>query len=308
MAASSIVLLSGQDPFLLREAALAVLGDVEAREVEAAEWEGGEAADLATPSLFGGRRALLVTDARHLPEHATRELLAYLAAPDPEALLVVCVTTTDRGKPPAALAKAVKAVGEVREVRLARKDLPGWIASRAKARGVDVAPPAANALVEILGEEPAVMDQAVMQLGTAFPGRRISRDLVERQFRGLGEQHVWDLCDRAFGKDLAGSITSLRSLLEGRDDPLMILGGVASRLRDLLRVRALPDRLPLADVAKQANLRFDWQARRYRDQARRFSPEELVRLHARVVETDRALKSGADGQIVLPSLIAEIAA
>ena len=153
---------------------------------------------------------------------------------------MICVTTTDRGKPPAALVKAVKPVGEVREVKLARKELAGWILMRAKARGLDVAPPAANAMVEMLGEEPAVLDQATVQLGSAFPQERISRDLVERQFRGLGEQHVWDLCDRAFGKDLAGSITSLRALLEGRDDPLMILGGVASRLRDLLRVRGAP--------------------------------------------------------------------
>ena len=69
--AAPVYLLWGEDAFLLRESALAVLGDVEAREVDAAEWEGGEAADLATPSLFGERRALLVTDARHLPEHGT---------------------------------------------------------------------------------------------------------------------------------------------------------------------------------------------------------------------------------------------
>ncbi len=100
---------------------------------------------------------------------------------------------------------------------------------------------------------------------------------------------------------------ALRSMLEQRDDPLMILGGVASRLRDLLRVRSLPERMPLADVAKAAGLRFDWQARRYRDQARRFSIQELVGLHARIVELDRSLKSGAEAEIVLPMLVGGIA-
>ena len=71
-----------------------------------------------------------------------------------------------------------------------------------------------------------------------------------------------------------------------------ILGGIASRLRDLLRVRALPERMPLTEVAKTAGLRFDWQARRYRDQARRFSIEELVRLHARLAD-DRAAAARA---------------
>ena len=286
---------------------MAVLGDAPAREVDAAEWQGGEAADLATPSLFGERRALLVTEARHLPEHGTRELLSYLSSPDPDALLIVCVTTADRGKPPAAILKAVQPVGEVQQIKLVRKELPGWIVTRGRAREIDVAPAAAQSLVEVLGEEPALLDQAVDQLGSAFPGQRIDRDLVQRQFRGLGEQHMWDLCDKAFGKDLPGAIHSLRSMLDGRDDPLMILGGIAARLRDLLKVRSLPERMPLGEVAEAAGLRFDWQARRYRDQARRFTPDELVELHRHVVDTDRALKSGGDGEIVLPMLVAEIA-
>jgi hypothetical protein len=35
---------------------------------------------------------------------------------------------------------------------------------------------------------------------------------------------------------------------------------------------------------------------------------ELLALHERVVEADRALKSGANGDVVMPTLIAAIAA
>ena len=88
----------------------------------------------------------------------------------------------------------------------------------------------------------------------------------------------------------------------------MVLGAIAARLRDLMRVRALPDRLPPAQLAKQAGLRFEWQARRYQQQARNFSLERLVAIHQEVAETDRALKSGAPGEVVMPVLIASIAA
>jgi len=88
----------------------------------------------------------------------------------------------------------------------------------------------------------------------------------------------------------------------------MVLGGIAVRVRDLIRVRALPDRTPLGQVAKQAGLRFDWQARRYQQQARNYSLDELVAIHDRIAETDRALKSGAPGDVVMPVLIAAIAA
>lgn len=301
-------LLWGEDPFLLREAALEIVGrDVQAREVDAAAWQGGELADLATPSLFGERRALIVVDCRSLPDEGVRELALYLAVPDPDAPLVLCATVGERAKAPAALVKLVEPVGTIRETKLARKDLAGWLVRRAKGRGVDLAPDAATALVETLGEDPATLDQGLLQLGSAFPGERLTRAHVGQQFRGLGDQHTWDLCDRAFGRDVDGAMRSLRALLEGGDDGLMILGAVAARLRDLLRVRSLPDRMPPGDLVRAAGLRFEWQARRLRDQARRFSLEDLVRVHAEVVEADRALKSGASDEVVLPVLIARIA-
>lgn len=301
-------LLWGEDPFLLREAALELVGaGLQAREIDGAEWRGGELADLATPSLFGEARALIVTDCRSLPDEGMRELALYLSMPDPEAPLVLCATVGERAKAPAALVKLVDPVGSVREVKLARKDLAGWLVQRAKSRQVDLAPEGAAALVETLGEDPAALDQGLVQLGSAFSGERLTRELVGQQFRGLGDQHIWDLCDRAFGRDLQGAMRSLRTLLEAREEGLMILGGIASRLRDLLRVRSMPDRMPATELARAAGLRFEWQAKRYREQARRFSLEELVELHAEVVEADRAMKSGASDDVVLPVLIGRIA-
>lgn len=306
-ARAPVYLLWGEDDFLLREAALEILGDLRPTEMDATDWQGGETSDLVTPSLFGERRALLVTDAKKLSDEALAELRAYLAAPDPEAPLVVVATVGERAKAPAGLVKLVQGVGTVTEVRVQRRDLPGWLQRRAGAKGMDLAPGAAAALVETLGEDPAGLEQALDQLAAAFPGQRITPEVVAGQFRGLGEQHVWDLCDKAFGRDLPGAMRSLEALMEGRDDPLMILGGITSRLRDLLRVKSLPERMPPAEIARRAALRFEWQARRYRDQAKRFSQAELVALHGRVAWADRALKSGATEDVVMPILVAEIA-
>jgi DNA polymerase-3 subunit delta len=285
----AVTLLWGEDPFLLREAALELFGDHRPTEVDAAVWQGGELQDLATPSLFGERRALLISDARSLTKDATAELAAYLAAPAPDAPLVICCRVAERGKAPAALEKLVKPVGTVTQVAIARKDLEPWLVQRAKKQDLDLAPQAARALVDALGEEPGRLLEALQQMGQAFAGQPITRDLVVQQFRGLGEQKVWDLCDKAFGKDLPGAIRSLRSIEAGGDDPLKVLGGISSRLRDLIRVRALPDRIPAAKVAQAAGLRFDWQARRYQQQARNFSMVVVLELLDRNSEADRAL-------------------
>jgi DNA polymerase-3 subunit delta len=302
-----VTLLWGEDAFLLREAALELLSGLDPAEVEGAAWQGGELQSLATPSLFGEPRALLMSDARSLPKEAIDELAAYLAAPDPDATLVLTCTVPERGKLPVALQKVVDPVGEIRKVEIARKDLEGWLVARAKAQAVDLAIPGARALVEALGTEPGSLAAALQQLADAFPNARVGPAEVARQFRGLGEQKTWDLCDRAFGKDLPGAIRSWRSIEEGGDEAIMVLGGIAARLRDLLKVRTLPDRMPPAQVAREAGLRFDWQARRYQQQARNFSVEELVALHDRITEADRALKSGAPDDVVMPTLVTAIA-
>jgi DNA polymerase-3 subunit delta len=304
---ATISLLWGEDAYLLREAAFSSIGRLRVTEVDATQWQGGELQDLATPSLFGEPRALLITDARALTKDAMGELAVYLASPDPNAVLVICCQVAERGKVPAALEKLVKAAGQVTQVTIARKDLEPWLVQRARKAGLDLAPQASRALVDTLGQEPGRLLEALGQLASAFAGERITPQLVARQFRGLGEQRVWDLCDKAFGKDLPGAIRSLRSIESGGDDPLKVLGGVSSRLRDLIRVRALPERLPPAQAAKAAGLRFDWQARRYQQQARNFSMHELVELHERIAEADRAMKSGSDGDVIMPTLIAAIA-
>lgn len=303
----AVTLLWGEDAYLLREAALALTEGMRPTEVDGAEWQGAELQDLATPSLFGEPRALIISDARSLPKSAMQALAGYLQAPDPHAPLVICAQVGERSKVPVALDKLVKPVGTVRQIAIPRKELEPWLMQRAKRRGVDLGAPGARALVETLGPEPGQLAGALEQLGDAFAGSKITPALVAQQFRGLGEQKVWDLCDRAFGRDLPGAMRSLRSIEEGGDDALKTLGGIAARLRDLIRVRSLPDRTPPAQVAKAAGLRFDWQARRYQQQAGRYSMTRLVALHTMIAEADRALKSGATGDIVMPGLVAAIA-
>lgn len=306
-ARAPIHLLWGEDDFLLRQAALEILGDTRPREVDGAAWQGGETADLVTPSLFGERRALLVSNARALPEHAVRELKRYVDAPDPDAPLVITATVGERSKAPAALAKLVADVGSVVEIRIQRKDLPGWLMQRARAKELNLATEGAAALVDTLGEDPASLERALEQLAAAFPGERVTAAIVARQFRGLGEQHVWDLCDKAFSGDLPGAMRSLHTLMGARGEGLMILGGIASRLRDLMRVRSLPEGMPPAELAKRSGLRFEWQARRYREQAKRFTLADLVAIHERIAWADRALKSGATDDVVLPMMVTAIA-
>jgi DNA polymerase-3 subunit delta len=307
MAEAVVALFWGEQPYLLRLAALSLLEarGVHATEVAGRDWRGGEASDLATPSLWGEPRALLVTGCQGLSEAGAGEVRSYIEAPAPDAMFVLTLVSAARSLPP--LAKAAQAAGGlVRHVVLKRQDLPGWVRDRAHQRELTLSTQAASVLVATLGEDPAALDQAVEQLKAAFPGRPVGPAEVAAQFQGLGEQRVWDLCDQAFTGRLPLALVTLRALLEGQEDPLLILGGIASRVRDLLKVRSLPERLPPAEAARAAGLRFDWQVRRYREQAARFTLEGLAGLHRQVGDADRAIKGGAPGDAVLAGLVAEM--
>jgi DNA polymerase III subunit delta len=305
---AAVTLLWGEDEFLLRDAAHARLRarGVEAIEIDAKLWQGGETSDLSTPSLWGERRALLVLGAQNLPDHGVRELEAYVEAPSPEAMLVVTALAR-AGKPPKWAVSFRPPAATVAQVTLRRQELPDWLAERAASQGFVLSHQGATALTATLGEDPATLHQAVIQLASAFQAKTVGPAEVTAQFQGVGEQRVWDLCDRAFAGRLGEALVALRSMLDEREDALVILGGIASRVRDLIKVRALPDRIAPAEAVRRAGLRFDWQLRRYREQASRFSAAELQVLHGRVVEADRALKGGVPGSVLLPTLVAAMA-
>ena len=307
--AAPVLLLWGESAFLLRQAALGAFGQTRAVEVDSSDWRPGATADLATPSLWGEERGLLITGAQALPREGLAEMARYAAQPAPGARLVLTFQVGARAKgPPRATLKALGDAVEVRRVVVERRDLPDWVGRRAEARGVPVVPKGVQALIQTLGEDPAVLDQAVEQLAGSHPSEGVTPQTVAAQFRGLGDRRIWELCDAAFGGDLAGAMRALVGMLEAGEEALVLLAGIGSRLRDLIRVRSLPPRTPLAEVARRAGLRFDWQARRYRDQAQRFAEEGLARLHTDLVDADRALKQGGTGEMVLATVVSRIAA
>src|SRR2546430_16626850 len=129
------------------------------------------------------------------------------------------------------------------------QDLRDGVSGVSESVGVKIPRPAAGAVVGSIGEDTAALDQVLEQRAGAFPERVVGPEEVRAQFKGLGEQRVWDLCDQALSGRLSEALVTLRALFEAKDDPLLILGGIASRVRDLVRIRGLPERMPSAEAA-----------------------------------------------------------
>jgi DNA polymerase-3 subunit delta len=303
-----VVLLWGEEPYLLRLVAAELLGRVAPVELEGGDWRAGATSDLATPSLFGDERALLVTNAQDLPKEGLDELGAFAAAPAEGARLILGWVVGPRAKgPPKKVTGVLGSGAEVRRVVVDRKELPGWVLARAKAIGLRATSPGASALVQTVGEDPAELDRSLEQLASSHAEEGLTPETVAAQFRGFGDRRIWELTDAAFGGDVTGALRTLTALLEAGEEPLALLGGIASRLRDLIRIRSLPPRTPTAQMARAAGLRFEWQARRFGDQARRYPDGALEVVHRKVAEADALLKQGGTGDVVLPALVTAIA-
>src|SRR5262245_28842695 len=82
--------------------------EADVRQLAAGELVPGELAELLSPSLFGGRRVLVVRDGQDAKKDVVAALLDYARDPDPEACLVVTHAGGAKGR---AFADGLRAAG-----------------------------------------------------------------------------------------------------------------------------------------------------------------------------------------------------
>src|SRR5512138_3371441 len=71
------------------DAARAAEPDADVREYEGGAISAGEVAEMLSPSLFGGRRVLVIRSGQDARKDLIAALLAYAKSPDPEVTLIV---------------------------------------------------------------------------------------------------------------------------------------------------------------------------------------------------------------------------
>jgi len=90
------------------DAARAAEPDADVREYEGGAISAGEVAEMLSPSLFGGRRVLVIRSGQDARKDLIAALLAYAKSPDPEVTLIVTHLGGAKGK---ALADGLRTAG-----------------------------------------------------------------------------------------------------------------------------------------------------------------------------------------------------
>jgi DNA polymerase-3 subunit delta len=186
------------------------------------------------------------------------------------------------------------------------RQLPSWIADRAKQSGRQLEPDAVEALIALVG--PGLRQQSLeMEKVFAYAGERtrITQADVEATVSRLSESTIFMLVD-AIGEQRADqAVRHLNEILR-EEAPPYVLFMIARQFRLLYRASVLlAKRKPSAVLAEALGVP-PFVARRIADQARNFPPAGFPALFARLQGADRAIKTTGHARLALEMLIADL--
>ncbi len=227
------------------------------------------AAACQSSPFFGGQRVVVLRQPIANPRRATAsdedgdadeeaagrvpwsELVAILKASPPTTAVVM--RHTGSLKPGHFARKAVRTLGWDEELYVIPRggELLAWVTDRARARGAEMRPDAAEALLDLL--HPAVWRKAASQYDNAKPDTRliaseidklldasdgtIGVDLVRSLVVDRGGYVAFELNNAVFSGQVSRALVELEKMLEAGQPAEMIVGSLASEATTMAALR-----------------------------------------------------------------------
>ncbi|MFI2712809.1 DNA polymerase III subunit delta [Micromonospora sp. NPDC018662] len=293
-----ILLVLGDEELLATRAvseavarARAVDPDVDVREYQAGSVAVGEIDEMLSPSLFGGRRVLVLRSGQDTRKDLSAALLAYAKNPDPDVQLVVLHLGGAKGK---AFADGLRSAGAtvVPAGKLkGHRERVAFVRDEIRRRGGKCAEDAAETLIAAVGNDLRELAAACSQLVADTDGR-IDAETVSRYYRGRVEVTGFTVADATMVGDVPGALEALRWALHVGVDPVPIADALADGVRTVARV-ASAGRGSAYQLASSLGMPA-WKIERAQRQGRGWTPEGLVAAMRAAAECNAAVKGGAD--------------
>ncbi len=292
----SVVLISGPEQ-VLAERGLAETIDalrvtapgLEVVRLFANSYEPGQLAIEASPSLFGGDKAIVVHDLDEAGDEAQLDVLDFLGAPQPDVTLIVCHKGGARGK---RVLDAIKGQG----ARII--DAPALKSDRDKSdfamhefrrAGRKATGPAVQALVEAVGKDLRELAAACQQLVADTKGV-IDEQVVMTYHGGKVEATGFRVADAAVAGDAGEALRLLRHAIAVGVDPVPIVAVLAGQVRQLIKVGSA-GRGHSATLAKELGM-APWQVDKARRALSGWNAEALGRSLQALAAADFEVKGG----------------
>jgi DNA polymerase-3 subunit delta len=270
----------------------------------------------ASLSLFAGRRLVLVRGVADLAAKAADRLRDAVAEarqapagwPAEGTTVLLVAAGADRRT------TGLRILPDVDQVEIrapAGRAVVGWVRERARTVGLDLAPDAAQTLVDLVGEDLARLAAELEKASLYTAGdRRVSEEIVRALAGETRARQYWELTQALEEARRPDALRLASQLLASGDEPLILLAWVVGYLRDLWRV--LPAATAGADAREAARAlprrRPDWAVERLAARARAVGIRGLSRATERCFQVEQALKTGTGSpRALLTCLVAELA-
>ncbi|HET9519256.1 MAG TPA: DNA polymerase III subunit delta [Actinoplanes sp.] len=261
------------------------------REYEAGALTAGEVAEMLSPSLFGGRRVLVLRNGQDARKDLVTALLAYAKSPDPEVTLIVAHPGGAKGK---AFADGLRAAGAhvITVTKLkGERERVAFVRDEFRRAGGRCDDAAAGALLAAVGNDLREIAAACSQLLADTDGV-ITVATVSRYYKGRAEVTGFTVADAAMIGDVPAALESLRWALHVGVDPVPIADAIADGVRTVARV-ASAGRGSAYQLAGNLGMPA-WKIERAQRQGRGWSAEGLVDAMRVAAECNAAVKGGAE--------------
>ena len=256
----------------------------------------GGFAELASPSLFGEAKVVVLRGVQDLSIEQTAEVTRYLADPADTTVLVLVHGGGVKGK---AFLDAVKKrkPNLVDCPKLAKPgDRLGFVRAEFKRAGRAIAEEAARALADAVGSDLRELAAAVSQLVADTEGT-VDASVVATYYQGRAEVSGFAIADLAIEGRRYEALEQLRFALDTGVAPVLIVSAFATGLRRLGKVAAAGGNT--RDLGLPP-----WQVDKLRKQARSWNPARLSAALRSVAAADAAVKgAGADPAFALERLV-----
>lgn len=239
--------------------------------------------------MMSPRRLVVVRDADAVREGSQEALEKYLKDPVESAVVVFVADALDqRRKTSTALAKSCTTV---RFDQLSEGEASRWVEARVKQLGGRIDRGAIGAVVDLAGSELTRLSVEVEKLASHAGAGTIDVPSVRALVTRSREHQVWDLTDAILARDRARAIRVVVRQLDAGEEPLGLLGMLASTYRKMLVAKELMLRkAPAAEVQAAVKLP-PWKMSEFNTQVRHVSSDAIVHAIRRMDEVDAAIKS-----------------
>lgn len=231
------------------------------------------------------------------------ELLARtVERPPPGCHVLLTATAAREGDLSRALVNEVKRHGAIEKFVTYDDYVPlDWVLQEGRARGLNLAPDAAELLVRMLGNDHGRLAQELEKLSLLFPsGSAVGAEMLMGALHAGHHGSLFLINDKLCARDLSGALDVLEQFLEQRPHEYPVLIGVLARhFRQLCQIHAY-SRQGTSDADLATRLKVHpFIAKRLAGQASRFSPRELERIVQALAMLDRTTRLHAHVAAVL---------